>query len=238
LIEIKKLEKRFGKYEVLKGISFNIEHGKITAIVGPNGSGKTTIIKSILGLVKPDDGEILVDGKSILNEYVYRNRVGYMPQQASFPENLTVKEVVKMICDIRNTKIEIDPVLINKFNLSGEMNKQIKNLSGGNKQKVSAVISLMFNPSILILDEPTAGLDPIASSNLKEIVLAEKNNGKAVVLTSHIISEIEELADHIIFLLDGKICFDGSIITLLANKGESKLEKAISQMMTEASKWN
>ena len=238
MIEIKKLEKRFGKYEVLKGLSFNIAQAKITAIVGPNGSGKTTIIKSILGLVKPDEGEILINGKSILSEYIYRNEIGYMPQQASFPENLTVKEVVKMICDIRNTNIEIDPVLINKFNLVGEMNKQIKNHSGGNKQKVSAVISLMFNPSILILDEPTAGLDPVASSNLKEIIIAERNRGKVVVLTSHIISEIEELADHIIFLLDGKICFDGSIVSLLANRGESKLEKAISKMMSEASKWN
>jgi len=96
----------------------------------------------------------------------------------------------------------------------------------------------MFNPSILILDEPTAGLDPVASSNLKEIIIAERNRGKVVVLTSHIISEIEELADHIIFLLDGKICFDGSIVSLLANRGESKLEKAISKMMSEASKWN
>ena len=238
MIEIKKLEKRFGKYEVLKGISFNIEQGKITAIVGPNGSGKTTIIKSILGLVKPDEGEILINDKSILNEYIYRNYIGYMPQLASFPENLTVKEVVKMICDIRDSKIDIDPMLISKFNLAGEMSKQIKNLSGGNKQKVSAVIALMFNPSILILDEPTAGLDPIASNNLKEIIFEEKNKGKTIVLTSHIISEIEELADHIIFLLDGKICFDGSIISLLTNRGESKLEKAISQMMSEASKWN
>lgn len=238
MIEIKKLEKRFGKYEVLKSISFYMLPGKITAIVGPNGSGKTTIIKSILGLVKPDEGEILINGKSILGKYIYRNEIGYMPQQASFPENLTVKEVVKMICDIRNTNFEIDPVLINKFSLADEMNKQIKNLSGGNKQKLSAVISLMLNPSILILDEPTAGLDPIASSNLKEIIFAEKGKGKTIVLTSHIISEIEELADHIIFLLDGRIYFDGSIISLLTNRGESKLEKAISKMMSEASIWN
>jgi len=238
LIEVKGLEKRFGKLEVLKNISFNVEPGKITAIVGPNGSGKTTIIKSVLGLVKPNNGDILINSKSVLGEYLYRKDIGYMPQSASFPENLTVREVIKMICDLRNLNIEPNPKLIDALNLSPEMNKQIKNLSGGNKQKVSAVISLMFNPSIIILDEPTAGLDPVVSNNLKEIIIDERKNNKSIILTSHIMSEIEELADHIIFLIDGKIKFDGSVLSLLNYKGESKLEKAIANLMKEKSAWN
>ncbi len=238
MIEVKGLEKRFGKLEVLKNISFNVEPGKITAIVGPNGSGKTTIIKSVLGLVKPNNGDILINSKSVLGEYLYRKDIGYMPQSASFPENLTVREVIKMICDLRNLNIEPNPKLIDALNLSPEMNKQIKNLSGGNKQKVSAVISLMFNPSIIILDEPTAGLDPVVSNNLKEIIIDERKNNKSIILTSHIMSEIEELADHIIFLIDGKIKFDGSVLSLLTYKGESKLEKAIANLMKEKSAWN
>ena len=238
MIEVKGLEKRFGKLEVLKNISFNVEPGKITAIVGPNGSGKTTIIKSVLGLVKPNNGDILINSKSVLGEYLYRKDIGYMPQSASFPENLTVREVIKMICDLRNLNIEPNPKLIDALNLSPEMNKQIKNLSGGNKQKVSAVISLMFNPSIIILDEPTAGLDPVVSNNLKEIIIDERKNNKSIILTSHIMSEIEELADHIIFLIDGKIKFDGSVLSLLTYKGESKLEKAIANLMSEKSAWN
>lgn len=238
MIEVKGLEKRFGKLEVLKNISFNVEPGKITAIVGPNGSGKTTIIKSVLGLVKPNNGDILINSKSVLGEYLYRKDIGYMPQSASFPENLTVREVIKMICDLRNLNIEPNPKLIDALNLSPEMNKQIKNLSGGNKQKVSAVISLMFNPSIIILDEPTAGLDPVVSNNLKEIIIDERKNNKSIILTSHIMSEIEELADHIIFLVDGKIKFDGSVLSLLTYKGESKLEKAIANLMKEKSAWN
>lgn len=238
MIEIKELEKSFGKFEVLKNISFNVDSGKVTAIVGPNGSGKTTIIKSILGLVKPNRGDILINNKSILGEHLYRKKIGYMPQAASFPDNLTVREVIKMICDLRSLDIEPSPKLINALNLSPEMNKQIKNLSGGNKQKVSAVISLMFNPSIIILDEPTAGLDPVSSNNLKEIIIEERKNNKAIILTSHIMSEIEELADNIIFLIDGKIKFDGSILSLLTYKGESKLEKAIANLMSEKSAWN
>ncbi len=238
MIRLTQIEKKFGKFEVLKGISFNVEPGKITAIVGPNGSGKTTIIKTILGLVKPDDGDIRINEKSVLGDFLYRKDIGYMPQAASFPENLTVKEVIKMICDLRNVKLSLNEYLINKLNLSSELGKQIKNLSGGNKQKVSAFISLMFDPSIIILDEPTAGLDPVTSSHFKEIILDEKKKGKTIILTSHIMSEIEELADHIIFLLEGKICFDGSILSLLTYKGESKLEKAIANMMTEVTKWN
>lgn len=238
MIRLNQIEKKFGKFEVLKGISLNIEPGKITAIVGPNGSGKTTIIKTILGLVKPDDGDILINEKSILGDFLYRKDIGYMPQTASFPENLTVKEVIRMICDLRNVKMNLNDYLINKLNLSAELGKQIKNLSGGNKQKVSALIALMFDPSIIILDEPTAGLDPVSSSHFKEIILDEKKKGKTIILTSHIMSEIEEMADHIIFLLEGKICFDGSVLSLLTYKGESKLEKAIANMMSEAAKWN
>lgn len=238
MISVKNLEKSFGKFEVLQNISFDVEPGKITAIVGPNGSGKTTIIKSVLGLVKPDCGDILIDNKSILGEHLYRSKIGYMPQTASFPDNLTIREVIKMICDLRNVVIEPDPKIISSLNLASELNKQIKNLSGGTKQKVSALIALMFNPEIIILDEPTSGLDPVSSNNFKDIVIDKKKQGKTIVLTSHIMSEIEELADHIIFIIDGKIKFDGSVLSLLTFKGESKLEKAIANMMSEKASWN
>lgn len=233
MIALKNIEKKFGKFHVLKNIFLEIQPGKITAIVGPNGSGKTTIIKSILGLVKPESGDILIDDKSIIEEHLYRKNIGYMPQSASFPENLTVREVIKMIADLRNEEINIESNLIEILNLIPEMNKQIKNLSGGNKQKLSAYIALIFNPSIIILDEPTAGLDPVASSNLKQRILEECSNGKTIILTSHIMTEIEELADNIIFLIDGKIVFDGEVKDLIESSGEHKLEKAIANMMTE-----
>lgn len=233
MIALKNIEKKFGKFHVLKNIFLEIQPGKITAIVGPNGSGKTTIIKSILGLVKPESGDILIDDKSIIGEHLYRKNIGYMPQSASFPENLTVREVIKMIADLRNEEINIESNLIEILNLIPEMNKQIKNLSGGNKQKLSAYIALIFNPSIIILDEPTAGLDPVASSNLKQRILEECSNGKTIILTSHIMTEIEELSDNIIFLIDGKIVFDGEVKDLIESSGEHKLEKAIANMMTE-----
>lgn len=238
MIKISNLIKKYGKLEVLKGIEAEISSGKVTAIVGPNGSGKTTIIKIILGLVKADYGFISIDGKKINGDYEYRNHIGYMPQIASYPENLTVLEVLSLIKDIRNRNDNPEDLLLKKFELVGELTKPVRTLSGGNKQKLSAVISLMFNPEILIFDEPTAGLDPVMSNRFKEVVIEEKKKGKTIILTSHIMSEIEELADEIIFLLDGKIYFQGSVMNLLFEKGEVKLEKAVAKILEEKSNWN
>lgn len=238
MIELKNIEKRFGKYEVLKNISLNIEPGKITAIVGPNGSGKTTIIKSILGLVQPDKGEILINDKSIVKEFMYRKEIGYMPQVASFPDNLTVNEVFNMISDLRKQQINGSADIIRTLNLQPELNKKIRTLSGGNKQKVSACIALMFNPKIIILDEPTAGLDPVAAANLKKKIVEQRNAGKTIILTSHIMAEIEELSDNILFLIEGKIVFNGKLINLVELSGQSKLENAIASMMDKEFKWN
>lgn len=238
MIELKNIEKSFGKYQVLKNISINIEPGKITAIVGPNGSGKTTIIKSILGLVQPDKGEILFNNKSVIKEYLYRKDIGYMPQAASFPDNLTVNEVFNMISDIRMQQMNGNAELINILNLQPELNKKIRTLSGGNKQKVSACIALMFNPKIIILDEPTAGLDPAASANLKKKIVEQRDAGKTIILTSHIMAEIEELSDNILFLIEGKIVYDGSLKNLVELSGQAKLENAIAAMMNKEFRWD
>jgi Cu-processing system ATP-binding protein len=231
MITLSKIIKRYGKLEVLKGIDLKFSEGKISAIVGPNGSGKTTIIKIILGLVKPDYGKIFIDGKPLNGDFLYREKIGYMPQIASFPENLTVLEVLSMIKDLRNRNDNPEENLVQEFDLTGELTKTIKTLSGGNRQKLSAVISMMFDPDILIFDEPTAGLDPVVSNRFKEIIKQEKNKGKTIILTSHIMSEVEELADEIIFLLDGKIYYKGSLENLLFEQGEKKLEKAVAKIL-------
>ncbi|MGB9664385.1 MAG: ABC transporter ATP-binding protein [Ignavibacteria bacterium] len=233
MITLSNIIKRYGKLEVLKGIDIKFSKGKISAIVGPNGSGKTTIIKIILGLVKPDYGKVLIDNKPLNGDFLYRESIGYMPQIASFPENLSVLEVLSMIKDLRNRTDSPEEVFINEFELKSELTKSIRTLSGGNKQKLSAVISLMFDPDILIFDEPTAGLDPVVSSRFKEIVKVQKNKGKTIVLTSHIMSEVEELADEIIFLLDGKVYYKGSLKQLLIDKGEAKLERAVAKILEE-----
>jgi Cu-processing system ATP-binding protein len=231
LVEINKLSKKYNKNEILKNISLSINKGEVTAVVGPNGSGKTTLIKSILGLVKLNSGSVEVDGINIKNNFTYKNNIGYVPQVARYPENLTGNEILSLVKELRTNYEFSSQKIIESFKLSEELNKPFKNLSGGTKQKVSILIALAFNPKIIILDEPTAGLDPVSSSYFKDLILEEKEKKKTIILTSHIMSEIQELADEIIFLLDGEIKFKGTITSLLEESKESKLERAIAQLM-------
>ncbi|RMD96615.1 MAG: ABC transporter ATP-binding protein [Calditrichaeota bacterium] len=234
MVKVIDLEKQFGKLQVLKGIHLTFETGQVTAVVGPNGSGKTTLIKSILGLVKPDRGHVLVKGVSLNGNWEYRKWIGYMPQYAHFPENLRVQEILYMIKDLHNGEAKrFDEELYEKFALEKELRKPIRTLSGGTRQKVSAILTFLFDPDILILDEPTAGLDPVSSSILKDKIIKEKQKGKTIILTSHIMSEVEEMADQIVFLLEGKIYFQGPVATLKQNIGERNLERSIARMMEQ-----
>ena len=229
MIEIKNIHKSFGKLPILKGINLKIEEGKVYAFLGPNGSGKTTLLKCILGLVKADSGEILIKGKSIEKDWKYRSQIGYMPQIANFPENLKVKELFRMIKDIRKSNVDESP-FIHHFNLDDALDKKLKNLSGGMKQKVNAILTLMFDANIFIMDEPSVGLDPISHLKLKNKIRNKRKEGKTVLLTSHILSDVEELADEIIFLLDGKIIFQGSPDELLISQDEKRIDNAIAKL--------
>ncbi len=233
MIIIQNLFKRYQNLAVLEKVSFNLEEGKLNYIVGPNGSGKTTLIKCILGLVKPDKGEIIIDNLILNGKIEYRGRIGYMPQAASFPENLRVEELLDMIYELRKDFNIKDVELIESFNLKKEYGKRIKNLSGGTKQKLNAAIAFLFNPEILILDEPTAGLDPISSGIIKDKIKREKRNGKTILFTSHILSELEDLAEQIIFLVEGSLKFCGSKEDLINNTGELNLERAVASLMRE-----
>lgn len=229
MIAIQNLKKSFGKLKVLRGINLKLEEGKVYAFLGPNGSGKTTLLKCILGLVKPDHGNIVIGGHQVTKDWKYREQIGYMPQIARFPDNLKVAELFKMIRNIRRQTAD-EQRLIRYFNLEDSLDKKLKNLSGGMKQKVNVILTLMFDPAILIMDEPSVGLDPVSHIKLKELILKERSKGKTVLLTTHILSDIEELADEIIFLMDGNIYFQDSPEELLASQQETRIDKAIAKL--------
>ena len=231
MINITGLSKKFGKYQVLKSVNLKIDAGKVTAIVGPNGSGKTTLIKIILGLVKPSGGKIEVDGEDISDNFFYRNKIGYMPQIARYPDNLSSNELFTLVKELRTNSDASSKELIEIFKLTAEMGKPFKTLSGGTKQKVSATIAFAFSPLIYFLDEPTAGLDPVSSSSFKDLVIKERSTNKTIILTSHIMSEVQELADEIIFLLEGEIKFKGTLEELLNSSNEVNLERALAELM-------
>lgn len=232
MVSIQNLHKKFGKNLVLSGVDLNISEGGIFAVLGPNGSGKTTLIKSILGMVIPNKGDINVLGKSIKNNSTYRNKIDYLPQIANFPSNLKVKELIKMIKDLRGSTNE-DEHLISLFKLEPFLNKKLGNLSGGTKQKVNLVLTFMFNSPLVILDEPTTGLDPISLIRLKNLIQEEKAKGKTFLITSHIMSFVEEVSDEIVFLLEGKIYFKGSISALKNKTQQPDFEHAIASILTD-----
>jgi Cu-processing system ATP-binding protein len=234
MIEIKDLYKKFGSNHVLQGIDLDIQRGGIFAVLGPNGSGKTTLIKSILGMVIPNSGTIKLDGKSVKNSWKYRNEIDYLPQIANFPGNLTVTELIKMIKDIRAKKNTDEIRLIELFKMEPFLNKKLGNLSGGMKQKVNLLLAFMFDSPLIILDEPTSGLDPISHIRLKELIQTEKNKGKTILITSHIMSFVEEIADEIVFLLEGKIYFKGSISELKTKTNQPDFEHAIASILSSS----
>lgn len=223
--------KQFGKLKALDNVSTACNKGECIALIGPNGSGKTTLIKSILGMVVPDSGFITFKDKNILHNWKYRDEIGYMPQIGRYPDNMTIGQVLDMMKDIRNKKNLLDEDLIRSFSLQRILNKRMRTLSGGTRQKVSAALAFLFDPDVLILDEPTAGLDPVSSEMLKEKIIAEKEKGKLVLITSHVLSELDELVTRIIYMQDGKLLFQKSIESLRQDTGENKLSKAIAWVM-------
>ena len=234
MISVKDLHKKFGKNQVLQGVDLEIDQGGIFAILGPNGSGKTTLIKSILGMVLPNSGSIEIEGKNIKNDWQYRFNIDYLPQIANFPANLTVDELIRMIKDLRNAKVTYEEKLIKLFKLESFLGKKLGNLSGGTKQKVNIVLAFMFDSPLLILDEPTSGLDPISLIRLKDLINSEKEKGKTILITSHIMSFVEQVTNEIVFILEGKIYFKGSISELKSKTAQPDFEHAIASILQQS----
>lgn len=208
MIDIRNITKSYGKFEVLKSVILEINEGQILTLMGPNGSGKTTLLKCLLGLVLPDSGEIFVNGINVRNNFEYRHKIGYMPQTAHFPENIKVSDVMQIIREIRGEKTAVDFEIFETFGIENFSQKKISALSQGMKQKVSASLTFMFDSEILILDEPTVGLDPLSAEFLKGKILKEKDKGKLILITTHILNEVKEMSDRLTFLLEGEVRVD------------------------------
>nr|WP_121271184.1 ABC transporter ATP-binding protein [Pedobacter schmidteae] len=232
MIAVQNITKKFVKLTALDHISVTFRKGECIALLGPNGCGKTTLIKTILGMVVPDSGGITFNGQSVAGQWDYRSNIGYMPQIGRYPENMTIKNVFEMMKDIRKPGSSIlDEDLIHSFGLDTLMHKKMHTLSGGTRQKVSAGLAFLFNPDVLILDEPTAGLDPLSSEKLKDKIIREKEKGKLILITSHVLSELDDLITEVFYMQDGKLSFYKKLADLKLETGEEKLSKAVSKMM-------
>ena len=234
MIEFKEVSKKFDQLKVLVNVNLSCKKGECIALIGPNGCGKTTLIKSVLGMVLPEQGSIEFHGKSVFGEYMYRENIGYMPQIGRYPDNMTIGQIVDMIKTVRNSTKKLDEDLLKAFELEKLFSKQMRTLSGGTVQKVSAVLAFLFDPDVLILDEPTAGLDPLASEILREKIILEKEKGKLILITSHLLSELDDLVTEIIFMQEGKVYFHKKVDDLKQETQESKISKAIASILRKS----
>jgi Cu-processing system ATP-binding protein len=234
MIEASGISKTFGRVRALDGFSVTLAEGRSYSLIGPNGSGKTTFIKCLLGTVIPDSGSLTLDGRSLLGDPALRSRIGYMPQIGRYPDNMRVGQLFDMLNEIRRgTGDRRDEDLKRAFEISKIENKPMRTLSGGTRQRVSACVAFLFDPDVLVLDEPTAGLDPVSVEILKEKVMAERKKGKLILLTSHILSDLDEITTDVIFIIEGRLCFSRPIDELRAECGEEKLGKLIARIMRD-----
>ncbi|NLR57503.1 ABC transporter ATP-binding protein [Chitinophaga polysaccharea] len=231
MIEIKHITKRFGKLTALDNLDLKLEKGQCIALIGPNGCGKTTLIKSILGMVLPEKGDIIFNGQNIKNNNEYRKHIGYMPQIGRYPENMTIGQVIDMIKGIRNSNEALDNDLYEQFEIGKMLHKKMRTLSGGTTQKVSAVLTFMFRPQVLILDEPTAGLDPVAAEILKAKIIAAKKAGCLILITSHLLSELEGIVSQVIFIQDGKLMLHKTTMELKRDTGKDTIAQSIVHLL-------
>jgi Cu-processing system ATP-binding protein len=233
-LNIEHLSKRFGRTVALNDVSLALTCGQVVALIGPNGSGKTTLIKCILGLAFPDSGAVLWQGQSTAGQWQYRSAVGYMPQISRYPENLSVAQLFEMMKDIRRSTHtgQYDETLLHDLGLQASMHKKLGTLSGGTRQKVGAALAFLFAPKLLVLDEPSAGLDPLSNQVLYDKIRWAKTRGALVIVTSHLMAEVEALADRVVYLAEGSLRFDKTLAEIQTQAGDHNLSRGIARLLT------
>ncbi len=238
-IELKNLKKNYNNFEAVNDLNFKIDNGKIIGLLGPNGCGKTTTIGMILGLIKPTEGEILVNGKNVeieKNRIQVLEKMNFISPYVELPKKLTVKEnliVYGKMYEVKNLKERIEKLTID-LNLSEFQNRKTGELSSGQKNRVSLAKSLINRPEILLLDEPTASLDPDTGDYIRSYIenYASKNN-TTILLASHNMSEVERLCSKVMMMKSGKIIDEGTCKELISKHGRQNLEETFLKIIRE-----
>jgi len=221
ILEAKDLHKKFGQFEALKGVNLKVEPGEVHAFLGPNGAGKTTTIRCLLGILKASSGSVSLFGQDAWkNAVALHKRLAYVPGDVNLWNNLTGGEVIDLFLSLRGAKP--DAKIRDRYLQSFELDpaKKCGTYSKGNRQKVALVAALASGAELYILDEPTSGLDPLLEKVFQDCVKELKQAGKSVLLSSHIMSEVEKLADSVSIIKEGVIVMDGAM-SAIAARGET-----------------
>lgn len=227
-LKVQKLKKSFGKKEAVKEVSFSINNGEVVGLLGPNGAGKTTTFYMIIGIIRPDGGQILLDSKDISTMPIYeraRLGLGYLPQEPSIFRKLTVRENLKAVLEIKyekdrekNKKInqEVEE-LLNEFHLNEFADREGYKLSGGERRRAEIARAIALKPIFMLFDEPFAGIDPLAVMELKKTIKSLKNRGIGIIITDHNVRETLSITDRAFIIHKGELLAEGSPETLINN---------------------
>lgn len=232
MIEIKNVVKNYGDKTVLKNISFDVEDGEIFAFIGHNGAGKTTLIKAITGIHDFDEGEILINGKSIKDDPIgCKAEMAYVPDNPELYENMRAIDFINFICDMYGVSQEVREKNIKKyaheFEIEDKLGDTIDSFSHGMKQKVALIAALSHDPKVLIMDEPFVGLDPKAVFDMKEIMRKMIKSGKTIFFSTHILDVAEKLCTKVAIIKKGELLKVGSMRVV---KGDKSLEKVFLEL--------
>lgn len=225
ILELKNITKYFGDYKATNNVSFSIEQGKICGLLGPNGAGKTTIIRQITNIYMPDEGEIVLFGEPI--KPIHQNRIAYLPEERGLYKKIKVMDMLVYFGKLKGltARQSYDRSLewLKKLDAADWVDKKVQDLSKGMSQKVQFIGTILHDPEFLILDEPFSGFDPVNAEILKEIILDFKEQGKTIVLSTHVMAQVEKLCDDIILINKGKVVLEGNLVEIKKNYGRNHL---------------
>ncbi len=211
VLRVEGLTKRYGSVTVLSNVDFSLEPGTITAILGPNGAGKTTTLKCILG-VTGFEGKVEVDGYSSRRQgKKARSRIGYLPQTPAFNEGDTCRQALKFLAELRGTDVSRVEPLLKRVDLEEQIDLAVGHLSGGMKQRLALAAALLSDPPLLLLDEPTANLDAASREQLHDLVAQLRAEGRTIVISTHFVDNLGDLADHVLVLRGGRLVYKGTV---------------------------
>ena len=223
-LEVRSIAKSYDKRAVLHDVSLDVHRGEVVGLLGPNGAGKTTCFYSVMGLVKPDSGLIFLDGEDITELPMYRRAIlglGYLPQETSIFRGLTVEENILAVLELsepdRNTRYERLERLLREFGLTGLRDSPAMALSGGERRRCEIARALAAEPSIMLLDEPFAGIDPISIADIRDLVRELKKRDIGVLITDHNVRETLDIVDRACIIYDGQVLFAGTPDALVAD---------------------
>ena len=206
MIQVERIEKRYGNVTALAGVSFSVERGETLGVIGPNGAGKTTLLKILLGLVRPDRGRIAVNGIDLARDpRTVRRLIGYVPQRAVFEDSHTGWEALGWIARFRGVDTDAIATCAAEAGVDHLLDRRVGTLSGGQRQRLSLAAALLGNPPVLLLDEPTASLDPEATATFRRLVQRLGEEGRTILLCSHLLADVERLGDRVLVLLEGHV---------------------------------